>query len=256
MTKRLQSVTEKLVGIHMNPSLAAVTRILQVRVLGVALMLTEALGDEERRTALEQWERVSFRIFGLFWNDARVKVGDYIRLAAWIVQEGATISYKEIMDKLYTLGSEYPIKDAVQELLGRREYEGFEEESRYILWRYEEYLAAQEGAEVNQELREKIWAARSAAETVEHIFPRHPVPGGPWKGKLMVGAHREKQVYRIGNLLLLPPSLNSRAGNRSFREKKKIYKKAEGLRVVEAVLKKSDWNQAAINQREKKLALS
>lgn len=253
VTKRLQLVTEKLVALHTNHSLSAVTRILQVRVLGVALLLTDALDDKQRRIALEQWERVSFRIFGLSRNDARAKVGDYIRLAAWIVQRGTAVSYEELMDKLRGLGSDYPVDDAVGGLLGRSAYEDFEEECRYILWRYEEYLAVQEGAEVNQELREKIWAARSASETIEHIFQQNPVSGGPWKGKLMARARLEKHVNRIGNLVLLPPGLNSKAGNRSFEEKRKIYKKAEGLRIVGAVLKKRDWTQAAIDEREDKI---
>ncbi len=254
ITKMLQAVAERLVTINTSRPLAAVTRILQVRVLGVALMLTEALDEGERQKALQQWERVSFRIFGLFWNDARVKVGDYIRLAAWIVQKGTTLSYEEIMDKLRVLGSEYPVDDAVDELLGRSAYEGYEEECRYILWRYEEYLAQQEGGEVNQELREKIWAARYASETIEHIFPQNPAPGGAWKGKLKKRARLDKHVNRIGNLLLLPPNLNSKAGNRSFAEKKRIYKKAEGLRIVMAVLRKKDWTQDAIDQRERHIS--
>ena len=255
VTKKLHLVTDKLVAINLDRSLSVVTRILQVRILGVALMLTEALSDKERLIVRQQWERVSFRIFGLFRNDARAKVGDYIKLAAWIIREGSEVNFKEIMAKLRILGSEHNVEEGVKDLLKKPAYENFEEECRYILWRYEEYLADQEGAKVNQELREKIWAARSTSETIEHIFPQNPVPGGPWKGKLNSHARIEKHVDRIGNLLLLPPGLNSKAGNKGFKEKKEIYEKAEGLRIVKEVLKKRDWNQAAIDQREKKIGV-
>ena len=53
--------------------------------LAVSIMSAKGVNEPERKNLLEQWERVSFRIFGLYGKDAREKVGDYVRLAAKIV---------------------------------------------------------------------------------------------------------------------------------------------------------------------------
>jgi len=254
VTGWLLAVTEKLVQLQKSRHWAPLTRILQVRVLAVALMLAGQLTEEEKQSALEQWERVSFRIYGLFGKDSRSKVGDYIRLAFRIIQKDSGASdYSTIMEELRSLGSDYPVKDAVQELLERPRYEGYEEEIRYILWRYEEYLAAKMKAQVNKELRAEIWATRSPAETIEHIFPQNPEKGGPWAKKLNKYERLENHVDRLGNLLLLPPGLNSEAGRRSFSEKKKIYTRAEGLRTVREVIVKEDWTQDSIEERERRI---
>ena len=57
------------------------TDIRQARLLGIAIILREGFSDEEKRKLLYQWEKTTFRIYGLCNNDARVAVGDYVRLA-------------------------------------------------------------------------------------------------------------------------------------------------------------------------------
>lgn len=252
VTGWLQKVTSKLVQLHGQPERAPVAKILQARILAVSLMLTDTLKEEQRGKALDQWERVSFRIFGMFKKDARTKVGDYVRLAVQILQVSAEAnSFKKIMNLLQVLGSEYDIDRAVDELTREPEYEGFEEECRYILWRYEEYLATRNNAEVNKEIREKIWNARTTSETIEHIFPQTPSPIGPWKEILKKNPKIKNSVHSLGNLLLLPGRLNSEAGNRGFKEKKEVYKKAESLRMVKEILSLRVWNSAKIKKRER-----
>jgi len=254
VTGWLHAVTEKLVKMHKSRQWAPITNILQVRILAVSLMLTDSLNDNERETALEQWECVSFRIYGLFNKDSRTKVGDYVRLAVYVMQKAEGVeNFNEIMKALRELGAEHPIKDAVDEFIREPKYYGFEEECRYILWRYEEYLADEQGAEINKELREDIWSARSPSETIEHIFPQNPSSYGPWKDLLLEDPSIKDNVDRIGNLLLLPPGLNSEAGRKGFAEKKNIYQKAEGLRIVSEVLVNRVWNLHKIKEREKKV---
>lgn len=79
-------------------------------------MLTETLTDSEREKALDQWQRVTFRIYGLSGKDSRFKVGDYVRLAKNVMNgaEGAA-RYSEIMNSLRLLGSDYPVDGAVKE---------------------------------------------------------------------------------------------------------------------------------------------
>ena len=229
--------------------------VLQARVLAVAIMLADQLSADEKLHCLDQWERVTFRVFGILRYDARTKVGDYVRLARKIGrQEAGAKTSAEILAKLKELGAEFPIDSTIQEGLAKKNcYEGFEAESRYLLWRYEEHLAQKAGAEVNKELREIIWTARSAAETIEHILPQNPEAGGPWDGKLNAGEILDQHVHRIGNLLLLPQKLNSAATRNGFADKKVAFARSEGLRIVKEVTDKDDWTQIEIEERENRI---
>jgi hypothetical protein len=248
----IYSTTIHLVQLSRSPQWRVITRIIQVRVLGVALLLSSQLSKPERMSSLEQWERVSFRIYGMCGKDARTKVGDYVRLARRIVQkDGDLANFQGIMQALCTLGADFTIEVAVTELLRNPKYENFEEECRYILWRYEEYLAVEQGLEINKELREGIWAARYAEETIEHIFPQTGAWGSAWKDKVL-STSRD----RLGNLLLLPRGLNSEAGRKAFSEKKEVYSRAAGLRSVREVLSKDDWTEDCVNAREESIANS
>ena len=247
---------DKLVKLQGNRYWEPVVGILQARVLAVALMLTDTLTDPERERALDQWQRVTFRIYGLFGKDSRSKVGNYIRLAKNVMNkaEGAG-RYSEIMDSLRQLGSDHPIEGAVKTGLEKTDcYEGFAEETRYILWHYEEHLAREAGVEIDKEIREAIWQERSASDTIEHIFPQSPEPGGAWDGKLKKHQRIGSHVHRIGNLILLPQPLNEEARRQGFAAKKNIYAKSEGLRMVKEVMREKDWRQQEIEKRERKIA--
>ena len=84
-------------------------------------------------------------------------------------------------------------------------------------------------------------------------FGRIPTtPGGSWKGALGRGSgQKEAHVNRLGNLVLLPPELNSRIGNRDFSLKKTAYRET-GL-LLGDVFRKNKWNKQAIEAREKAL---
>lgn len=244
-----------LVKLQKNRYWEPVVGILQARVLAAALMLTDTVTDTEREKALDQWQRVTFRIYGLYGKDSRSKVGDYVRLANNLMNraEGAT-RYSEIMESLRKLGEDYPIDKAVNEGLAKTNcYEGFAEETRYILWHYEEHLANSAHVQINKEIREAIWQERSASDTIEHIFPQTPEPGGAWEGKLKKHQRIESHVHRIGNLILLPDPLNEEARRQGFAEKRNIYAKSEGLRMVKEIMGEKDWRQQEIEKRENKI---
>ena len=254
-TEWLYDVAKGLVELHKNPCWGPVAKILQARVLAVALMVAKSLTESERRKALAQWEKVTFRIYGLHRKDARTKVGDYVRLGRSVMRsEGPGSSYANIMAAISTIGEDYPIEGAVAEVRRGECYEGFEDEARYILWRYEEHLAREADAQVNEEMRAAIWAARSASETIEHIFPQNPERKGPWRGKVKSGGKKGAHVDSIGNMILLPPGLNSQAGNRGFEEKKAVYRKASGLRMITEVIERADWKADEIASREERIS--
>jgi len=254
-TKYVYEVTKKLVDLQLDVHLGPVTYVLQARVLAVAILLTQLLTETERKKVLSQWEKVTFRIYGIFGKDSRSKLGDYVRLSAEVMdQNNKILRYSEIISEVRKIGSDYKINDAIDEgLRNKNAYDGNQDVIRYILWRYEEHLAKKAGnAIINEEHRKEIWEARKANETVEHILPQCPEDGGAWEGKF----DPDKKmiiINSIGNLLLLPQKLNSDVGRKGFQAKKEIYKKSEGLRIVQEVLNCDDWSQHEIKEREEKI---
>jgi hypothetical protein len=257
IAERLLDVTRKLVALEENRFLGPITRILHARILAVALESTDSLTEAELQRALDQWERVTFRIFGLYGRDSRTKVGAYVRLAADIIARRAGAShYGEIMAELRHLGHDYSIEGALEHF--SESWYDHPQETRYVLWRYEEHLARLAGraATVDEQARQQIWHLR-ATDSIEHIFPQNPEPGGPWEGKMRgrdgnLEDHRD-HVDRLGNLILLPITLNIEAKRRRFGEKKAIYER-HNLRMIREILEKSDWTLAEIEAREQKLA--
>ena len=253
ISERLLAVAEKLSSLYANEQLGAVTDILQARLLAVAILTAQGVTDEERKKLLEQWERVTFRIFGLYGKDSRTKVGDYVKLGYRVVTNHIeSRTYNQIMAGLHELGSEYAVESAVKEgLVGKDFYES-PDACRYLLWNYEEHLAAQlgQGATVDEQERSAIWKER-ASDSIEHIFPQ--TPGPAWNGKMRGADGIERpidhNVGRIGNLLLLPDMLNSQARAEGFVEKKRIYAK-HNLRMIAEVVAEQEWTLGKIESRE------
>lgn len=257
VTKLLYDVARKLVVLHGNRTWGPGTTVLQARLLAVALMLTDSITEDERNKILEQWERVTFRIYGLFNKDSRSKVGEYVKLANKIMSKAAgATNYKEIIASLKDIGKEYPIEQAVEEGLDKNNiYDDNPDACRYILWKYEEHLAKLTGnnAITNEELRAKIWEARSSTESIEHIHPQLPERGGVWDGKISGPDKFEVFVNLIGNLILLPQPLNSEANREGFTFKKNIYLKSEGLRMIREIIDKPDWTEKEIKERHSQI---
>lgn len=135
----LLDVTKACDAVIKDVRINAVTRISQARLLATAIYLRTDLKASERTALLRRWERVSFRIYGMLHNDARRRVGDYVRLAWQVVNK--SLSVKEIDGAIVEIGKDFTIDDAVANLRGTNCYEGWENELRYLMFRYEEHLA-------------------------------------------------------------------------------------------------------------------
>jgi len=231
----LLRVTQACDVVMANPRLNAVTRISQARLLAIAIYLREDIGDKDRSALLARWEKVSFRIYGMLGNDARTRVGDYIRLAWRVVNE--TLSVKQIHKAIGEIGEGFKIEDAVEVLRNSNCYEGWQSELRYFMFRYEEYLAREQKLNFSNEQWEKIWLV-SPAESIEHIWANSKAP--------------EKSKHRLGNLLLLPPKLNSTLQDDPPKDKTTAYRKT-GLLIAGEVadtIDASGWTAKSIEARE------
>ena len=165
----IKKITEVVDSILQQPRMNAVTRISHARLLAVAVKVHPNFDDDEREEILRRWESVTFRIFGMYNKDARTKRGDFVRLAWRVVNEA--LEFDEVMDGLAAIGKDYKIKDAIDNLREEDCYNGWGEELRYMMCKFEEYLAEQIDQSFDNEQWSRIWEA-SVSDSIEHILPQ------------------------------------------------------------------------------------
>ena len=232
---------------HAGNSREAVRRISQARLLAVAIILRNFSSDQEQKL-LNQWERTTFRIFGLCGKDARTRVGHYVRLG-WDILKDTELNADDVLNRIKNIseGKDYSIESILNQLKNSNCYEEWEDELRYLLFRYEEYLADQSGQTFSNEQWNRIWQT-SAARSIEHILPQS-------KGSQIEGDKEGIFVHRLGNLLLLPPNLNSQLRDRDPEEKAEAYIDT-GLLIAKEVgqtIRQSGWGAEQVQEREKRL---
>ncbi len=237
VAERLLTVTEAYSNLVSRPRISSITGIVQARLLAVAIEVS-SFSKSEKHRLLEAWEKVSFRIYGLLSKDGRSEVGNYVRLA-WDVFHGK-VDFTKANEELLEIGSSYDLEKAIDELDDSDCYNGWENELRYLFWRYEEHLCREQGIKVKNEHWEKIWT-QSASRSIEHIWPQSNAP--------------ERLRHRLGNLTLLPPGLNSSLQAKPPVEKAKAYRDT-GLNIaIEAAntIEESGWKEEQIINREKQI---
>ena len=217
-----------------NNRLRAVTKISHARFVATAIILRKFKADVQAKL-LGRWERVTFRIFGLGGADTRNKVGDYVRLGYRIFADA--ITPEEIDDGLIALGKNYSIDECiVGENYWANCYDGWTEELRYILFRYDEHLAESAGEHLNVGQWNKIWTDEPA-RSIEHIQPQ---------------SSNVEYLHHLGNLTMLPPKINSSLQDRPPIEKAGTYLSC-GLmatRIVGQALENGVvWDEIAVSDR-------
>ena len=231
----------------MQGSREAVTEFTHARLLAVSILLSNFPGSEKTKL-LNEWEKTTYRIFGLLDKDARTGVGNYVRLARDI-QSNSDFSVDDILEKIRYLGVSYGIEALLNQPEDTNWYEGRETELRYLLLRYEEHLAEQHGQTFSNEQWRRIWED-SPSRSIEHIFPQSKGSQVPLKvGEAGI------YVHRLGNLLLLPPGLNSKLGDKDPELKAPDYRKTGffSARDVAQTIEKQGWGAAEIEEREQQM---
>lgn len=241
-TRWLRDVTAAVDRLAADNRRNAVTRIVQARMVATAIHLRQDFTESERTSIISRWEKVTFRIYGMFGKDARWAVGDYVRLAWKIVNE--QLSSDEILKRLAEIGRKFPVAEAVENLRNENCYTYWGEELRYLLYRYEEHLSEKAGQNFDNEQWHRIWAS-SSASSIEHIRPQS------WwisRGK----ESDEGRMHGLGNLLLLPPGLNSKLQDKPERKKVDAYTRT-GLLIAQEVayiVSTSGWTLRTMKERE------
>ncbi len=187
------------------------------------------------------WEKVSFRIYGMMYKKPLTAVDAYIRLARDAINK-KHLSFKDIQSRIREIGKDYPVEAAVENLRDKDCYTNWDEGLKYIMRRYEEHLtkeAEEAGERIADDRREKIWREE---KSIEHITPQSEKPSA-------------YNVHRLGNLMLLPPVVNSALKDKPPEEKLSDYH-ATGLHTAQEVVdlaKTKKWGLEAIERREDKI---
>ncbi|MBI1492448.1 DUF262 domain-containing protein [Halocynthiibacter styelae] len=233
--KKIARVVRQL---HDDPRLNAITTIRHARFLATAILLRK-FDDKDEQALLKAWERATFRIFVLGGADARSEVGGFVRLG-FDVYKGE-LTAEEILTSIQALGEGY----SIDELSSDDEYwdncyNGWTEELRYILYRYDEHLAHAAGEGINSIQWNKIWADK-AEFSIEHIAPQK-------SGR--------SDIHDIGNLAMLPPKVNSSLGGKPPKEKATKYIES-GLRgTIDAgkeIQGNPEWTEKDVECRRQKI---
>ena len=243
---KVTKAVDKFLG-DMRGSREAVTEIAHARLLAVAIILSDFCSNDKTKL-LNEWEKTTFRIFGLLDKDARTGVGNYVRLAREICNN-PELSADNLLDKIQDIGTLYHIDDLLNQPEGTNWYEGWEIELRYLLFRYEEYLAKQLGQKFDNEQWRRIWED-SPSRSIEHIFPQSKGSQEPLRD-----SQEGIYVHRLGNLLLLPPGLNSKLGNKDPEDKAPCYRQTGLFSATDVArtINEYGWGADQIKEREQRI---
>lgn len=238
----LLDVTRAVDRLRSDRRLDAVTDIVQARLLAVAILLRGDLSQADRDDLLNTWERVTFRIYGMYRKDSRTKVGDYVRLAWECKAESPTV--EKIRAGIRAIGNDFPIAQAVEQLKDANCYEEWQTDLRYFLFRYEEHLAREGGAKFENAHWLHIWSV-TPSRSIEHVYPQSKGEAQQTESGIF--------VHRLGNLILLPPDVNSGLRDKDPADKAEAYLRT-GLQVALDVARRMPpWNRSSVQQREDEL---
>lgn len=122
--------------------------------------------------------------------------------------------------------------------------------AKYILWRYENYLAAQGKAGYSPIRFDSI-----ADPELEHISPQTPTDGTPVETGYSEYDEEfmNQYVNCLGNYLLLSKSHNCSVGNRPFAEKRASYNHLAQQREIQDMTPDGIWDKEKIAFRKEKL---
>ena len=244
-TDWLKDVTFALDSIERDHRLSGVTGIAQARMVAVAIDLREDFTALEKEAVRRKWEKVTFRVYGFSGEDARKRVGEYVRLAWDITNQN--LSANEILARLAEIGAQFPADQVVENLKDTDCYTYWSVQLRYFFRRYEEHLAVKNKATFNDEQWNRIWE-KSPSNSIEHIRPQ-----------ILYDNNDYPKMHSIGNLMILPPGLNSKLRDKPVSEKAEEYAKTglflarEVADLVEQWDIESHWTPEAIEEREQAL---
>ena len=235
----LREVVYYVSNIEKNARYSAVTKISHARLLANSILSRKFAKDIEEEL-MTNWEKMSFRVFGIGDDDARNKVSMLVRLAYDI--RNSKMPASEIKNEMLAISNKKPINEYIDKLdYWDNCYDGWAQELRYVLFRYEEHLAERRDENITAEQWEKIWIV-NPSKSIEHIEPQ---------------SSDKDYIHYLGNLTMLTPNINSSLKDKPPLEKATVYKDL-GLihtsQVGREILDKQEWTRQDVLNRTELIA--
>lgn len=199
---------------------------------------------------LELCERFAFRVYR--WLERPAYTGQ-----SWVFRLGYQLfhAYERtvVLNELRAAILNYCPDSQISERFARQDVDWFRWPGlKYMLYEYEQHLAEVEGKAVRmpwEDLTRK-------QDTVEHILPQAPDPGGYWALRFSAG-ERGRWLHDIGNLTLTFD--NSALGYKPFPDKKGAVGQrgcyADSMLFIEkAIASYDDWTPDTIQARRQEIA--
>ena len=221
--------------ISMDRRNVSVNKIIQARLVAVAIDLRNDLTEDQKSELHSYYSNVAFCIYGICRNDARNAVGEYVRLANDI--NNTAISTEQIKTRLLSIVDNYQVNTEIELLVKKDCYTNWQDELRYLLFRYEEHLSKKSGQDITNVQWNRIWES-STSKTIEHILPQ---------------SRQNDHVHYLGNLFLLPPGINSSLGNKRPVDKTEEYSNTGFAMASDIIKELPEWNKRKILERGKKI---
>ena len=237
---------------------AKLLRIGVIRTFLPLLMATRQRWPSEPQRYVELvklCETFAFRIYRIWGANSNYRESAMFHLA-----HDAAVRGLEFGETVREIKRAYGSKD------GRRGFDEFMDASdtwplyewgglRYLLYEYEEHLAAERGASPDVPWQEV--ARAGLKDTIEHVLPQGIERRPYWKERFTEAEHKE-YVHDIGNLALT--KWNSFFSDKPFPEKRgelgsgeKCYAEASFYQEREIAAQYADWTKESINSRRAQL---
>lgn len=237
VARRLEAVNRLVHELWGDNRRRAPAKVSHARFVAVAIKIR---GFDAKTTddLIDRWERASFRLFGIARLDARSFIKEYVQLAYEVA--AGSLDPKAIAKRLDALGEDFDVDETMSLKAYWDEWYWRREDTRYVLFRWEEHLASQAGQQINASEWNKIWAT-DPAKSIEHVKPQSS------------GA---SYIHNLGNLTMLPPGVNSSLGARPPSDKSETYI-TSGLKGTAAIgrdiARGLKWDKAAVTARRETL---
>ena len=256
ISELVKEIATEMVSIHKDRSIDAITDIQQARILLIAIRMSH-YNDSDKKALLSAWEKTTFRLFCLHRKDSRSFRGDYISCAEKIIR-GEPVHAVELC--IQSIGDRYTFAEGLKNVKTSKWYPDYNNDVIFIMRRYDEYLAKENGASISSSTWAKIWE-NDPSTTIEHIFPK-TFPKNNQKEFKKNWAHGGKQfsqekldgfVDNIGNLTILEPGQNAKAGQKPYKDKIALYGNTMYIHpdINSQYLQNGYWTKESILAREK-----
>lgn len=103
--------------------------------------------------------------------------------------------------------------------------------------------------EIEQQVSGNAYDPKSSKFGIEHVLPEHAEDG--WSQ--LTAEEQERSIHRLGNLTLLPSSINRGLGNATYTEKRSTYAESDFV-ITRNIAEYDEWDETAIAERQRWLA--